>query len=287
MQEIRYYSDLINDDFADTKIETKRLPENYKYHSKNPLRAIRKLLVYRCLVTPLTWVYNKLVKHISYKNKKCMKGYKNRGCFMYGNHTAYICDAFNPTYISYPRWADVVVNEDTTSIKGIRWLVSDLGAMPIPSDIHRIKEFGEALEESIARKHWVAIYPEAHIWPYYNKIRPFGAVSFRYPVNCNAPVFAYTMTFKKRKHSDKPKITVYIDGPFLPDQTLSKKAAANKLRDEVFEAMSKRAEEYSTYEYKYKYVYRDKNEETEQTLEQVSDSSHGYETTDEIAKQTV
>jgi hypothetical protein len=51
--------------------------------------------------------------------------------------------------------------------------------------------------------------------------------------------------------------------------------------------MSKRAEEYSTYEYKYKYVYRDKNEETEQPLEQVSDSSQGYETTDEIAKQTV
>jgi hypothetical protein len=136
--------------------------------------------------------------------------------------------------------------------------------MPIPSDIHQMAKFSEAIEHAISRKHWVAIYPEAHIWPYYNKIRPFGSVSFRYPVTSNAPVFAYTMTFQKRKHSNKPKITVFVDGPFFPDTTLPKKAAANKLRDEVYAAMTKRAEEYSTYEYKYKYVYREKGNESDE-----------------------
>lgn len=264
-KEIRYYSDEQHDDFAGTSINTKKLDKNYKYYSKNPLIKIRKFIVYRCIVTPLTWIYNKLIKHISYKNKKCMKGYKNRGCFMYGNHTAYICDAFNPTYISYPRWADVVVNEDTTSIKGIKWLVKDLGALPIPSDLHLMQKFNEAIEHAIAKKYWVAIYPEAHIWPYYTDVRNFPAVSFRYPAKANAPVFAYTMTFTKRKHSQKPKINVYIDGPFLPDTTLPIKQAAQKLRDEVYNAMKDRCAKYSDYEYKYQYVYKPKEQINAQT----------------------
>jgi 1-acyl-sn-glycerol-3-phosphate acyltransferase len=257
-KKILYYSDEVNDDFGDIGIDIQPLPENYKYYSNNPLRVLRKFFFYRCLVTPITWVYNKLIRHISYKNKKCMKGYKNRGCFMYGNHTAFICDAFNPTYIAYPRWADIVVAEATTSVKGIRWLVSDLGALPIPSNLHKMSQFTQAIERAINKKHWVAIYPEAHIWPYYAGLRNFLPVSFRYPVKLNTPVFSYTMTFQKRKHSKKPKITVYVDGPFFPDTTLPIKQSAQKLRDEVYTAMKARTDEYSTYQYKYEYVYRPK-----------------------------
>lgn len=257
-REILYYSDPLKDDFAGTKIKTERLPKNFKYHSKNPLKLIRKFIVYRCIVTPVIWIYLKLIKRVTYKNKKCMKGYKRRGCFLYGNHTAFACDAFNPTYLAYPRWADVVVNEDTTSIGGIRWLVTDLGALPIPSDMHMMGKFSQAIARAIEHKHWVAIYPEAHIWPFYTDIRPFPSVSFRYPAKLGAPVFSYTLTFQKRKHSRKPKFTVYLDGPFLPDGTLPLKQAAQKLRDEVYAAMQSRVAEYSVYRYKYEYVYKEK-----------------------------
>ncbi len=255
--EIIYYSDAVNDDFADTSIVKRPLPDNFKYHTRNPLVVIRRFIVYRCIVTPVIWIYNKLIRRIKYVNKKCMKGYKNRGCFMYGNHTMFVCDAFNPTYLSYPRRADVVVNSDATSIKGIRWLICDLGGLPIPEDFHKMKKFNDAVEESIRRKHWVAIYPEAHIWPYYNRIRPFTNVSFRYPVKTDAPVFTYTLTFKKRKHSKKPKFVVYMDGPFFPDKNLPFKQAVQKLRDEVYETMCARAEEHSDCEYKYSYVYKE------------------------------
>lgn len=267
-QEIRYYSDEVHDDFANTNINTQPLPVDFKYYTKNPLVAIRKFIIYRCIITPIVCLYNKLVRGITYKNKQCMKGYKNRGCFIYGNHTAFMCDAFNPTYIAYPRWVNVVVNEDSTSIKGIRWLLMDLGALPIPSNIHMMNKFTDAVNHAIEKKHWVAIYPEAHIWPYYNDVRNFPSVSFRYPVKLNAPVFSYTMTYSKRKHSNKPKITVYIDGPFFPDTTLPQKQAITKLRDEVYAAMKARTDEFSTYEYKYKYVYKPEEEQPE---EQVAD----------------
>lgn len=194
---------------------------------------------------------------MSYKNKKCLKGYKKRACFMYGNHTAFICDAFNPTYLAFPCRANVMVNEDSTSIPGLRWLIMDLGGLPIPSDIHMMPKFADAIDHAMDKKQWIAIYPEAHIWPYYSGVRNFPAVSFRYPVKYGAPVFSYTMTFKKRRHSDRPKITVYVDGPFFPDESLPVKQAANKLRDEVYAAMKARTDEYSTYDYKYKYVCKD------------------------------
>lgn len=255
-QEIRYYSDQLHDDFADTKIKTKRLDGSFKYYTRNVLVAIRRFIVYRIIVTPIVFIYNKLVRRITYKNKSCMRGYKNRPCFIYGNHTAFLCDAFNPSYLSFPRPAQVMVNEDTTSLTGLRWLVMDLGALPIPSDIHMMPRFADAIEHWIRKKYWVAIYPEAHIWPYYSGLRSFPAVSFRYPVKFDTPVFSYTMTYKKRRRSDKPKITVYVDGPFFPDKALPQKQAVQKLRDEVYSAMKARVEEFSTYDYKYLYVYK-------------------------------
>ena len=254
--QIRYYSDEVHDDFANTNIKAKPLPADFKYHSNNILVRLRSFVLYRIIATPAAFIYAKLIRGIKYVNKKCLKGYKNSGCFIYGNHTAFVCDAFNPTLLAFPRPAKVMVSEDSTSIKGIRWLLMDLGALPIPSNLHLMPAFNGEIERAVDKKHWIAIYPEAHIWPYYTGIRQFPAVSFRYPVKLNTPVFAYTMTFQKRRFLPGPKITVYVDGPFLPDTSLPAKQAQKKLRDEVYAAMKARADEHSTYEYRYKYVYR-------------------------------
>lgn len=258
-----YYSDEMNDDFAKTKIKKRALPKNYKFFRNDIFFKLRRFLLYRLIVTPLIYVYNKLVAHMTFKNKKVMRGYKNRGCFIYGNHTAYADDAFKPTYISFPRPADVVVNSDATSIKGLRWLVTSLGAMPIPDNFHQMKKFNEDIERAIKAKHWIAIYPEAHIWPYYTGIRNFPSVSFKYPAMCGAPVFAYTTVYTKRRFSNRPKITVYIDGPFFADSALPVKAAAQKLRDEVYEAMCARAalSDCSYVEYIYRPVEVEEEEE--------------------------
>ncbi len=248
-----YYSDEVNDDFANTHIKKRRIDEKFRYYNDSLTGKFKKFLLYRVLVTPIAAFYCKFVSRISYKNRRVMKGYKNKACFIYGNHTGYIHDAFDPTMVSFPRAADVVVNSDATSINGLKGLLLNIGAMPIPEDFHMMYKFADAMTHSVDKKHWIAIYPEAHIWPMYTKIRPFSSVSFRYPVKYGAPVFTYTMTFKKRRFSDRVKRTVYIDGPFLPDASLPPKAAAQKLRDEAYAAMCRSAE-YSTYSY-HEYVY--------------------------------
>ena len=105
------------------------------------------------------------------------------------------------------------------------------------------KNFLQSIEEKIEKKYSVTIYPEAHIWPYYTKIRPFKSVSFRYPVEMNKPVFCITNTYKRRgKHGSKVQIVSYIDGPFYPDMSLTSiKEQKEELRNRVYECMVERS----------------------------------------------
>ena len=66
----------------------------------------------------------------------------------------------------------------------------------------------------------LAIFPEAHIWPFYTGIRPFSATSFRYPEKLNAPVVAMVTTYRKAARSvslfRRPGMTVTLSEPFYP-----------------------------------------------------------------------
>lgn len=251
LTDVFYYSDELNDDFAGTNITRRRLPDDYEYHKKGVIPKLRRIFLYHALVQPLALFHGWRVKFVG---RDKLKAYKKGGAFIYGNHTSRFSDAINPTCIAFPRSADVVVNADAMSIKGLGWVLESIGALPIPEGFHAMSRFISAIDKAIKMGRWVAIYPEAHIWRYYTKIRPFAATSFAYPVRCGAPAFAFTMTYQKRKNSKRPKRIVYVDGPFFPDSSLPPKQAAAKLRDEVYAAMCERAK-LNTCEY-FKYVYK-------------------------------
>lgn len=240
-KQVYYYSDELNDDFAGTNIKRKPLPPDYVFLNKGLKRRFLRLIFYHCLIRPFTFIYNKIVKRIKYVNKKCFKGYKKRGAFMYGNHTAMMVDAFNPSYLAFPRPADVIINADATSITGIAWLLKAIGGLPIPEGFHAMARFNAAVKEAYEKKHWIAIYPEAHIWPYYTGIRPFKDVSFSYPVKLGAPVFCFTNTYQKRRFGKRPKIVTYVDGPFFADASLPLHERKTDLRNRVYDRMCERA----------------------------------------------
>ena len=85
------------------------------------------------------------------------------------------------------------------------------------------------------------IYPEAHIWPFYTKIRNFPDSSFKYPVEYGTPVFCFTNVYKKRKFFKTPQMVTYIDGPFFADSSLSPRENRSFLRNMVFKAMCERS----------------------------------------------
>jgi len=103
-----------------------------------------------------------------------------------------------------------------------------------------MKNFLNYIEYRTNKKNSITIYPEAHIWPYYTKIRPFKSVSFKYPVKLNKPVFCITNTYQKR-NNNKVQIVSYIDGPFYRNESLQLKEAQEELRNRIYNTMVERS----------------------------------------------
>lgn len=240
------YTDELTDDFAGTNIKTKPTPPDYKYVRRNPIWLFFEFVIYRIIVMPLVFLISKVRYGTRIKNKKVLKAAKGKGLFLYGNHTLVVGDAFHPNMVSSPRKAFVLTNPDATSIPGLKNIVAMLGAMPLPDGVKGYRNFLAAMKYRLSKKKVIMIYPEAHIWPYYTKIRPFKCDSFLYPVTINGgetPVYSMTTVLKKRRVRTLPKCLVYVDGPFYADTSLPVAEARQKLRDEVYNAMCERAKE--------------------------------------------
>lgn len=121
-----------------------------------------------------------------------------------------------------------------------------------------MRNFFEEVSKKCTEGYGITIYPEAHIWPYYTKIRPFSDILFRYPVKENAPSVAMVVTYRKRtglfRFMKKPGMTVTLSEPIYPDMNLTAKDAQEKLRDCIFAEMTKIAEGREQVEYIH-YVY--------------------------------
>ena len=238
-KKIIYYKDELNDEFSTAKIEPRIIDENYKYN-KNPLWDFCSLIVQNILSMPVKILYSKIKFRVKYVGKEKLKEYKKTGYFIYGNHTQSFADTFLPSLANYPKRNFLIVNPENISMKGMKTLVEMLGAIPVPGNKNAMKNFLEIIEKRISKKSSITIYPEAHIWPYYTKIRPFKAVSFKYPVKLNKPSFCITNTYQKRKNN-KIQIVSYIDGPFFINEKLSIKEAQQDLRDRVYNCMVERS----------------------------------------------
>lgn len=242
-RKIIYYQDELNEEFSTAKIKPRIVDENYKYIHKNPLWNIGAFLVHQVLSIPIKFCYAKFKFRFKVIGKEKLKPYKKQGYFVYGNHTQPFGDTFFISNSLYPKRNFMIVNPENVSIKGLGNFVQTFGAIPIPNKKNGMKNFINAVKNKIQKGYSVSIFPEAHIWPYYTKIRPFKSVSFRYPAELNVPIFCATNTYQSYgKNNDKIKIVMYIDGPFFPDMNLDLKQRKESLRNTAYEIMCKRSE---------------------------------------------
>ena len=241
-----YYYDERNDDFANNGIETKQLPADYEYLPKSRAFRFFKPVVYYP-IRGICSLCEKLGIAMRGRNKKVLKDRRERekGYFIYGNHTSAFSDAVAGAVATFPRQCYVVCNPDALSIKGIRTLVRFLGALPTPSSRRNYADFVSAVDELYEKGRPIVVYPEAHIWPKYNEIRDFADVSFAYPVKLGAPCFAKTTIYKKKRGGRTKGFTVY-DGPFYADSSLGEREARAELCARVKNAMRARAEEFGS-----------------------------------------
>lgn len=240
-KKVIYYKDELNDEFSGAQIKPREINDEYKY-THHPLWNMCSYILQNIVSMPIKYLYAKIKFRIKYVGKEKLKKHKKEGYFIYVNHTQPFADTFIPSLANYPKRNYFIVNPENVSMKGMQTLVEMLGAIPIPSTRKAMKNFLKVVDMRIKKGSSITIYPEAHIWPYYTKIRPFKAVSFKYPVQLYTPVYCMTNTYQSYgKNNNKIKIVTYIDGPFYPVKELTVQEQKQELRDRVYNIMVERS----------------------------------------------
>lgn len=259
---IRYYSDPVHDDYAGTNIDTHHVGEEFRYVRKSILWEFVAFIVYYIIAFPLVYLMAKIGLGVKFENRKVLRKLKGTGYFLYGNHTQ-VLDAYIPPLAAFPKRAYIIAGPDAVSIPGLSHIVMMLGALPIPTGTHAMRNFLKAIKTRCRQKACIAVYPEAHIWPYYTGIRPFPDTSFHYATKLNAPAVAMVTTYRKRKGlfalSKRPGMTVTFSEPMYPDETLAPREAQKELRDRVYNFMKEVSEGREQVEY-IQYIYQPKEE---------------------------
>lgn len=245
---VRYYSDEINDEFSGVVRKTISIDQNYVYRPKSLLWNIVAFVLYRIIMTPIAFFYLKIKFHCKVVNRSVFAKVKGESFYLFANHTQIPGDGYLPSIVTFPKECAVVVNADNVSFPGTQNFMKMIGAFPLPNKLAGMRNFMAYMEKVSKTNKCIAIYPEAHIWPYYTGIRDFKSDSFRFPVSYDVKSFSFTTTYQKRKGSEKPNITVYVDGPFEVNKELPKKEAIIDLRNRVYSAMVERSKN-SSYEY--------------------------------------
>lgn len=240
-QQIIYYSDELNDEFSSADITPRKIDGSYDYGGHSFKWKILHIFWYKMTFRPISMFILKFFLHHKIENKKLLKEVRGKPYFLYGNHTNTALDPFIPTRLAYPDDIFPIVHANNVSIPFLGRIIPYLGGLPLPDTMEATKNFMAIIKQRVSENHPVMIYPEAHIWPYYTKIRPFTELSFRYPVQYDVPTYCFTNTYQKWKNTDKHHIVTYIDGPFYPDKNLSAKEQKKDLRDKVFAVMTERA----------------------------------------------
>lgn len=231
------------DEFSTGGITPRSIDEHYRYIDNRPLWCLGRFVSYRLITMPIAYLYCKISLHSTFRNRQVLKAAKGQGCFVYGNHTQQVGDPFLPNLALFPRSVYVIVHPDNVSIPVLGRITPYLGALPLPGNLKAMRNFRDAIRTRIREGNVIVVYPEAHIWPYYTGIRDFPATSLKYPVELDAPCFAMTTTYRKRRFGRKPRTVTYLDGPFYPDKTLPLRSRAQALRDQIHETMVLRSRE--------------------------------------------
>lgn len=214
-------------DLVQTRGQAQPLPANYDWAQR------QRPVLYR-LLRQLGKAYWQAKLHARFVNLDLLRPVDG-SFFLYGNHTQAFGDPFLPAVLS-PRPVATLAAAANLTVPVLGPLLPHAGALVLPETASQTRHFMTQLKKVVGAGTPVAIYPEAHVWPYYTGIRPFKPGSFHYPVQFDRPVFCFTTTYQ-RHH-----VTIYLDGPFTADESLPLRARREQLAAQVQAAMQRRAQ---------------------------------------------
>ncbi|MEG9430252.1 MAG: lysophospholipid acyltransferase family protein [Christensenellaceae bacterium] len=144
----------------------------------------------------------------------------------------------------------VIKEGNYTNFKGpIRLMMRHANTLPLSSDFETMKKFYAGVKTLLNRGEKILIYPEQAMWFNYRKPRPMQIGAFRLAARNNAPVLPAFICMKDSEFSDDDGFPVqeyYIHffPAIYPDENLSEKENAEKMREKNHELWVNRYEEF-------------------------------------------
>ena len=244
-----HWSDERNQDFNETGLKRKGLPADYKFKHTSKVYWFFSHVLYYGLAKWIMGIFC-LCHGIRTENKQVLKKLKGKGAFIYANHVA-ISDCFKyPIYIN--KRVDCIGYSDALSIPVAGKLAVMLGLIPLPhkEDRDNFHKMMDAINYLVKEKrHYVLIFPEAHIWPYYTEIRNWPNNSLIYPAMMKAPVVPVVTVWVKKKLRKKPRQLIVFGEPIYPKEDESITYNKDYLHQECIAQMRSIAHSYKQYEY--------------------------------------
>lgn len=252
-----YYSDELNEDFATTSLKRVEVPDNYKYIRSNKINNFFSWILFYLIAKPILSLYSLFIG-VKVTNRKNLKLVKNTGCFIYANHTSYIDAFIIQARLIRGKRTNILGYSDTTTIPIVKHIARACGYLPIPSSIKGTKSLMDAISYYVNKNQDILIYPEAHIWPKYTKIRPFLKTSFHYPSKLKKPILPIVTVYRKSKISKKAKMNLVVGTPIYPKDELNDAENKSYLRDECYKQMCEISSSYNQYS-EYTYIKKENN----------------------------
>lgn len=202
------------------------------------------------------------------RHKKFLKKY---GFITVSNHVFLwdfptLCVCMKMGFPNVPAWGKIVSSK-------FGKVFSLAGVVPIPEDKSLFRNFYGFIDGVFKENKWVHIYPETGLWYYYVPIRPFKRGAAYFACQYNKPIVPVGYSFRERKgisrlwNKKDPFVTAHIGEPIMPDLTLDKREAAEKLnkqiRDKIIEMVGIKSEEENERMMKELYTYENGHYYTE------------------------
>ena len=214
--------------------------EHYRFVNRNVLFRLGSNMLFYLIAWPVLTIASRLVfglKIIGKKNLRYIRG----GAVTVTNHV-HVLDSPMVACTLFPRKPLFASLKSNFEIPVVRRLVRILGGVPIPESPKALGAFMEAMRAQLQRGRIVHFYPEASLWPWYDKLRPFKNGAFHLAVRSGVPVVPMVFTFREpgwlmSRLRKKPLITLRIGEPEYPVQIGSERSRVMEMRQAVEDSM--------------------------------------------------
>lgn len=216
--------------------------EDYEYVKTGKLFNLCSNILYYGIAMPILYILTKIVYDLKIEGKENIKNLQT-GAVSVSNHVL-VLDCTMVGLAMGSKKIYYTALEDSFRIPFVRHLIKLLRAIPIPKSNQNKPYFMESLDNALRKGKIIHFYPEASLWPYYDKIRNFKSGAFHFAIRNNLPIVPMVFTFRKPKgirkiFKRKQDVTLTILEPIKSKRKMENiKEEIDALKNEVYNAMT-------------------------------------------------